>query len=319
MAFINSVDPPPLNDQDYVDKINNSLNAIDGHDHTIGKGVPLPAGAFAAGAIDTGDIADGAITNIKIAGGIDLTSKVTGVLPVANGGTGSAMRNFVDLVSSESISGVKTFANIIASAELSLIDETVSTPGAITALTVSNVVVRLSGASSLAGIVAPSRGRMIALINAALSDITLLNESGTATSANRILTGSGSDFRFKAGALAILIYDLSAARWLLLGGGGGGSLVQSNFTGTSITLSADLAQKFRYTGGSAQTATFVTTSAVDGSTVEVMGTSDTNTVTIDPSASVVINGQWVGHLGSTLSLRWDSGLSAMVEVSRNGI
>lgn len=40
-----------------------------------------------------------------------LTSSVTGILPVANGGTGSATKNFVDLTNTQTIAGVKTFSS----------------------------------------------------------------------------------------------------------------------------------------------------------------------------------------------------------------
>jgi hypothetical protein len=50
------------------------------------------------------------VTNAMLAGSIDLTSKVTGILPIANGGTGSSTKNFVDLTSNQSISGTKTFS-----------------------------------------------------------------------------------------------------------------------------------------------------------------------------------------------------------------
>lgn len=42
---------------------------------------------------------------------IDLTADVTGVLPIANGGTGSATQNFVDLTTNQSIAGQKTFTD----------------------------------------------------------------------------------------------------------------------------------------------------------------------------------------------------------------
>lgn len=47
--------------------------------------------------------------------GLPLTTGVTGILPVANGGTGSATRNFVDLTSTETIGGAKTVSGIFAS------------------------------------------------------------------------------------------------------------------------------------------------------------------------------------------------------------
>jgi hypothetical protein len=40
-----------------------------------------------------------------------LTTGVTGTLPVANGGTGSATQNFVDLTTTQTVAGVKTFSN----------------------------------------------------------------------------------------------------------------------------------------------------------------------------------------------------------------
>ena len=56
MANINGIDPPVLNDQDYVDKIIDSFTAVDNHDHSTGKGLQIP----------TGGIEDGAITNAKV-------------------------------------------------------------------------------------------------------------------------------------------------------------------------------------------------------------------------------------------------------------
>jgi len=42
----------------------------------------------ADGTVNTAQLADGGVTNVKLAGSIDLTTKVTGVLPHQNGGTG---------------------------------------------------------------------------------------------------------------------------------------------------------------------------------------------------------------------------------------
>ena len=67
----------------------------------------------------TGDIVLGSSTGfVKLTSGvlsnqefIGLASEISGVLPVANGGTGSSTRNYVDLVSTETIAGVKTFSS----------------------------------------------------------------------------------------------------------------------------------------------------------------------------------------------------------------
>ena len=50
------------------------------------------------------------VTNAMLAGSIDLTTKVTGILPIANGGTGSSTQNFVDLTTAQTVAGAKTFS-----------------------------------------------------------------------------------------------------------------------------------------------------------------------------------------------------------------
>ncbi|MCF8257121.1 MAG: tail fiber domain-containing protein [Flavobacteriales bacterium] len=45
-------------------------------------------------------------------GGINLTTEVTGVLPVANGGTGSATQNWVDLTTTQTAAGNKTWTGV---------------------------------------------------------------------------------------------------------------------------------------------------------------------------------------------------------------
>lgn len=44
-----------------------------------------------------------------VGGTVDLTTEVTGILPIANGGTGSATQNFVDLTTDQTVAGAKTF------------------------------------------------------------------------------------------------------------------------------------------------------------------------------------------------------------------
>ena len=56
---------------------------------------------------DLGTPSAGIATNIT---GLPLTTGVTGILPIANGGTGSSTQNFVDTSSTQSVGGAKTFS-----------------------------------------------------------------------------------------------------------------------------------------------------------------------------------------------------------------
>jgi hypothetical protein len=66
------------------------------------------------------------ITNAQLEGSIDLTAKVTGVLPVANGGTGSSTQNYVDLTTNQSVAGTKTFSSAVTAASFIKTDGTAS-------------------------------------------------------------------------------------------------------------------------------------------------------------------------------------------------
>ncbi len=57
--------------------------------------------------------AQGRLTAASSGGSVDLTTDVTGILPIANGGTGSSTQNFVDLTGNQIIGGTKTFSSAI--------------------------------------------------------------------------------------------------------------------------------------------------------------------------------------------------------------
>ena len=85
---------------------------------TVSDGTTTPSISVVTGAVaDAGTaLATGGqiydfVTGQGYLSSVDLTSDVSGVLPIANGGTGSSTQNFVDLSSSQTIGGVKTFSS----------------------------------------------------------------------------------------------------------------------------------------------------------------------------------------------------------------
>ena len=72
------------------DKLSNSSITIAGASTSLG-------GSITADTI-AGQISSSTITNAQLAGSIDLTDKVTGVLPIANGGTGSSSAPMVNII-----------------------------------------------------------------------------------------------------------------------------------------------------------------------------------------------------------------------------
>lgn len=78
------------------------------------NGVVTASGYIVAGGTSSQYLmADGSVS----AGGsstVNLATSVTGVLPIANGGTGSNSKNFVDLTTNQTISGSKTFSSDVS-------------------------------------------------------------------------------------------------------------------------------------------------------------------------------------------------------------
>jgi hypothetical protein len=81
---------------------------------TLGR-QELTATPYASYALTAGSVTNGVVTTGSYSDPGWLTSlsagKISGVLPVANGGTGSSTQNFVDLSSGQNISGTKTFTS----------------------------------------------------------------------------------------------------------------------------------------------------------------------------------------------------------------
>jgi len=94
----------------------NKLENLSSANILLGNAGNVPTSTAVSGDItisNTGVAVIGAtrVTNAMLAGSIDLTTKITGILPLVNGGTGSATKNFVDLTTAQNISGAKVFSS----------------------------------------------------------------------------------------------------------------------------------------------------------------------------------------------------------------
>ena len=109
----------------------------------------------------------------------------------------------------------------------------VATGANATATTPTKEIVRLTNGSltSLEGITAPAKSQKVILVNTTGAAISILEDTA-ATAADGFLTGTGADLSLEDGASISLFYDLTSARWRIVGGsgsGGGGGLTWATY------------------------------------------------------------------------------------------
>lgn len=69
---------------------------------------------------------------------------------------------------------------------------------------------------NITGIAAGADGDVIYLRNAGSFNFVLTNQDGASTAANRIITGTGASVTYVPDETALLIYDITTARWVLI-------------------------------------------------------------------------------------------------------
>ena len=209
----------------------------------------------------------------------------------------------------------------------SVADNATGTGVTLTAVTTPLVSLTNASLVSVGGVPAGEAGQVAYFINNTGVSISILDENGATTAANRIRTGSAANVTIQDHGTIILIYDSAASRWNMIGGGGGGGSSRhvATFTGTSITpngLSYD--QTWTYNAGSSQT--FSTTGfgtisgLLSGMRITLVGSSDTNTLTIndsDISDGRTMNGNAVLGRGQSIMFEYNATVARMVEISRN--
>lgn len=200
----------------------------------------------------------------------------------------------------------------------------VATAGTLSDLSTSDVsLIRLSAATVLNSLANPTDGKLVFVMNANTSALSITNDSG-GTAANRILTGTGADVNIYPGAMAVFQYDSTSTRWRMIFGGQGGNYVNAvQSISASGTISIASAQRqIAYVQGNAaavtaSAATPIANGSVDGQELTIIGRSDTNTVTLSTSGNLVLNGSSM-TLGNqdALNLIWDNSNTKWLEISR---
>ncbi len=134
---------------------------------------------------------------------IDLTSKVTGILPIANGGTGSSTKNFVDLTTTQTVVGAKTWSNLgTFSAGVNLSGSTSGYVGFAAPATVTSYTLTLPSATGGNGQVLQTNGSgVLSWVNAATGTVTNV-ATGTGLTGGPI-TGTGTISMADMAALSV--------------------------------------------------------------------------------------------------------------------
>lgn len=146
-------------------------------------------------------------------GTLDLTADVVDASDVIRGVVSTGTQSF---------GGSKTFKSDVAiegalsgtqevDSSLSGSDQLLATPTKIFKA-VSN-----AGLVSIGAITAPSKTQVFILANKTGVVISILNESGSQTAANRILTGASENLELPINSQALLVYDTVSSRWRVAG------------------------------------------------------------------------------------------------------
>lgn len=194
---------------------------------------------------------------------INLTNAVTGLLPVANAGLGNGtfdQNAIIYLNGSNFTSGSGFFAasgtqfgmytqsasaGFDLNSTLGIRQEASAASGDVTALTFTKSLVRFSNSPTIHGIDSTGvENTFLYLMNGSASDITIPNDSASASIENRIITGTGDSFTFEPGGMALVAYDTTSDRWRLMGGGSSGAsatIPDASYEMSNLALSVSVA------------------------------------------------------------------------------
>ena len=220
------------------------------------------------------------------------------------------------------------------------IETDAATTGADQTIGATLMIKRMTNASlaSVVGVTAPTSGAtLIILSNVTGSDIVIKNDT-TATAANRIITGSGSNLTWSNGASLWLAYDSTSSRWRIIGGSGSGSgatvygstgsprsvVAATGIVAASSHMSTTQTDQVIFTVSSVASAITAISAnpqieahTVVGARMTIWGTSDTDVYELSTGNGLLLNGNWQSNSGSNLRLMWNG--TVWAEEGRNSI
>jgi hypothetical protein len=266
---------------------------------------------------NTGDVTLSGFGSTPNASGLSISGQVLRMQPADETNPGGLS------ITSQVFTGNKEFVNAL---EWRHANNAVAT-GAnaiLTLPTTSGVRVTNASLTSIAGVATNAKSQLFILVNMVGGNLTIVNNSGAAGTGEKIITGTAADLTLADTACIILYKDITTNVWRVVGGSGGGggaARAVDTFTGTSVAPASTGDQTFLYNAGSSQTFTgFGTISGfTEGIRVRLMGSSDTNILTInesDASDGWLMNGSMILYKRSSIEFEYNATLARMIEVGR---
>lgn len=309
---------------------------------SIAAGAVVNADISASAAIDASKIADGSVSNTQFQYINSLTSNAqTQITAAQNAATAAQVNIDVHEALSAGVHGVTgsvvgtTDIQTLSAKTIELLTTNVQVDSTSTgsdqdlaAATGTLRILTNASLTSVRSLASPSATRFLLLKNDTGASITIRNQAGAATAANRIITGTGADLIVKDDTTIALVYDTNASRWQVFGGAGAGGAYEvsgSRASPTGITAAGGITstanqRQILFVQGSGGAVTITASPAISAGTtvgqeLTLIGRSDTNTLTVPHQASAVeLNGDCTLGAGDMLNLIWDG--TAWVESSR---
>ena len=197
-----------------IDADQNTLSNIEDGDIKVGANIARSKLATGTASAVVVNDASGVLSNLSLTSAQIILGNASNV-PTATTVTGEVT------ISNTGVTTVGTVANSVISG---LLQTQMQSLAVASTISPTKSFVRLnSGSGSIDGITAGTNGQHLVLLNLSGAAVTIQNQSGAASTNDRIVTGSNADLTLENTASLFLIYNSTDARWYVVGGSGGGS------------------------------------------------------------------------------------------------